>query len=195
MSNNYINNNNNGFNKALFISIPEDEIQDNCNDAHKINTSHEHIILSESLLEKIEGTTPVSINKIITYDNEMEESEYVYEKFGKKGWQCLYCNNFNFESRVKCNRCGVIKTPKSLQKIKEDEMKDNVDKKKKTLVEREGDWLCPKCKNLNFAFRILCNRCKLDKPSGINQIQPNYISNNNNHNYMWNNNIGNESYY
>lgn len=32
-------------------------------------------------------------------------------------------------------------------------------KKKKPFIEREGDWICAKCKNLNFAFRIRCNRC------------------------------------
>ena len=26
-------------------------------------------------------------------------------------------------------------------------------------TEREGDWICFKCKNLNFAFRTICNRC------------------------------------
>ena len=36
-------------------------------------------------------------------------------------------------------------------------------KKKKVLIERTGDWLCPKCKNLNFAFRLKCNRCQLSK--------------------------------
>ena len=25
---------------------------------------------------------------------------------------------------------------------------------------RKGDWICPYCHNLNFAFRKKCNRCK-----------------------------------
>lgn len=36
-------------------------------------------------------------------------------------------------------------------------------KKTKTFVEREGDWICSSCKNLNFAFRKLCNRCQAPK--------------------------------
>ena len=36
-------------------------------------------------------------------------------------------------------------------------------KKSKPLTEREGDWICHNCKNLNFAFRVECNRCKLEK--------------------------------
>jgi hypothetical protein len=39
----------------------------------------------------------------------------------------------------------------------------NKDKKKKVFEERAGDWVCMKCKNLNFSFRIICNRCKIPK--------------------------------
>ena len=36
-------------------------------------------------------------------------------------------------------------------------------RKPKPFTEREGDWICNSCKNLNFAFRVECNRCKLPK--------------------------------
>ena len=36
-------------------------------------------------------------------------------------------------------------------------------KKKKPFTERVGDWVCIKCKNLNFSFRVICNRCNLSK--------------------------------
>lgn len=40
----------------------------------------------------------------------------------------------------------------------------NAQKKvKKAFVERPGDWACIKCKNLNFSFRAVCNRCQLTK--------------------------------
>jgi len=29
---------------------------------------------------------------------------------------------------------------------------------------RKGDWLCPKCNNINFSFRTECNHCKIKKP-------------------------------
>jgi len=35
--------------------------------------------------------------------------------------------------------------------------------KKAHFVERQGDWVCTRCKNLNFSFRIMCNRCKISK--------------------------------
>ena len=34
---------------------------------------------------------------------------------------------------------------------------------KKPFEVRIGDWTCSKCKNLNFAFRKICNKCKLPK--------------------------------
>ena len=37
-------------------------------------------------------------------------------------------------------------------------------KKIKFFAERTGDWICNSCKNLNFAFRVVCNRCQLPKP-------------------------------
>ena len=39
----------------------------------------------------------------------------------------------------------------------------------KQLDIRKGDWKCPKCNNLNFAFRVVCNRCKLQKPADIEE--------------------------
>ena len=29
----------------------------------------------------------------------LRREDYIFEKFGKKGWQCNHCNNFNFESK------------------------------------------------------------------------------------------------
>jgi len=40
---------------------------------------------------------------------------------------------------------------------------DNNKEKRSSIVERQGDWVCVRCKNLNFSFRVVCNRCKLSK--------------------------------
>jgi hypothetical protein len=45
-------------------------------------------------------------------------------------------------------------------------------KKTKIFVEREGDWVCNNCKNLNFAFRVECNRCHLPKGSNEKKEVP-----------------------
>ena len=42
-------------------------------------------------------------------------------------------------------------------------------KQKKPFDKRKGDWKCPNCNNLNFAFRIVCNRCQIPKPNNISE--------------------------
>lgn len=50
---------------------------------------------------------------------------------------------------------------------------NNMDKKKKKkrpeFVEREGDWSCYRCKNINFSFRGKCNKCQLSKEESEKQ--------------------------
>ena len=86
--------------------------------------------------------------------------------YGKQGWICHSCKNFNYESRVKCNRCQKIPSKEiksnQIQNVKvSNESYEEIRKIK--LTEREGDWNCLKCKNLNFAFRVKCNRCQISK--------------------------------
>ena len=44
------------------------------------------------------------------------------EMNGRKGWYCPYCNNFNYESRIKCNRCKKPKNHIDFTKNKKLEM-------------------------------------------------------------------------
>ena len=39
---------------------------------------------------------------------------------------------------------------------------------------KEGDWKCVHCRNLNYSFRTICNRCKLPKviPFINNNVNP-----------------------
>ena len=40
-------------------------------------------------------------------------------------------------------------------------------KKSKPFTERTGDWYCNNCRNLNFSFRLQCNRCKMPKKEAM----------------------------
>ena len=51
-------------------------------------------------------------------------------------------------------------------------------RKQNPFTEREGDWICNNCKNLNFSFRIECNRCKLPKGNNTNSKTPTNEENN-----------------
>ena len=145
---------------------------------------------------------------------------YIFERFGKRGWQCEKCNNFNFECkfilyiyflivRVICNKCKNNMIPKIIDK--QAQFTEPKEKKKKPLIERKGDWMCPRCRNLNFTFRLTCNRCNLSKTDAefmnmqskphlidqknqsSNNINPHFQNNNllqNNFNLHGQNNLG-----
>lgn len=118
------------------------------------------------------------------------KEDYEIEMFGRIGWICDQCNNFNYNTRNKCNRCGIPKSPKKTTKLKKkmenkrkNELKLNPsvqmeNNSKKRIKEREGDWICPNCSNLNFSFRIICNRCSFPKKEpSMNYAQCNIMRN------------------
>lgn len=98
----------------------------------------------------------------------LQKADYLVEMFGRKGWICKLCNNFNYETRGKCNRCGIIKKPKRIKDLKsKNENKDlnnnNIPNNYKERNNKKGDWICINCRNLNYSFRTVCNRCKIPK--------------------------------
>ena len=114
------------------------------------------------------------IRKEKKYKN-YEKYEYIVEMFGKRGWVCLFCNNFNYETRNKCNRCGIIKKPKRIIDLKSNK-ENKINNELKDQNNKKGDWICINCNNLNYSFRAICNRCKIPK---INQYlnDLNYLNN------------------
>ena len=94
-----------------------------------------------------------------------DTGDYMVVMFGRRGWICKLCNNFNYETRVKCNRCGILKKPKKILDIKQKGEEEH---------NKEGDLRCVHCKNLNYSFRTICNRCKLPKviPFINNNVNP-----------------------
>ena len=120
------------------------------------NSKHSEKIESASSLSKKEENNSNS-NYPKNGENlqqKTKEDEYLTEMFGKKGWICILCNNFNYQTRNKCNRCGAMKKPKKILNTKE---------RNKEIKERDNskdNWICMNCKNFNYSFRNVCNRCK-----------------------------------
>ena len=180
--------------KEILIDLDQLEINNLNNFENNESNDDNKSLNKEFNYFNFENFENKNVNSNITKENEIEkkenekdnkenlnlkEEEYIFEKFGKRGWQCSSCNNFNFESRIKCNRCQEIKNPKTLEQIKKElEEKNLNDKKKKPLIERKGDWQCPKCHNLNFAFRLQCNRCHLSKDIYLSHQNKNQQQNN-----------------
>ena len=77
--------------------------------------------------------------------------------FGRKGWICQECNNFNYETRKKCNKCHINKKMKKLSKNYNSALEENKE------LNNGNDWTCSNCGNLNYSFRIMCNRCKIKR--------------------------------
>ncbi len=75
--------------------------------------------------------------------------------------------DFNLSNEKSANNSSESTSPKNFPVEKENTTNkaNSADskKKKKPFVERVGDWVCIKCKNLNFSFRVVCNRCQLAK--------------------------------
>ena len=108
--------------------------------------------ISEKKDEEINQQKKKSLNK--RKIEKQESEDYLVEMFGRRGWICILCNNFNYETRVKCNRCGIMKKPKNITEIRQ---KSDMERLK------QGDWKCNHCNNLNYSFRKICNRCKIPK--------------------------------
>ena len=81
--------------------------------------------------------------------------DYTIEMFGRIGWICQMCNNFNYDTRKKCNRCHIAKKPKKI--------KDYLQAEKNRSMGYKHYWHCKYCGNNNFAFRLVCNRCQAKK--------------------------------
>ena len=83
--------------------------------------------------------------------------DYTLEMFGRKGWICQECNNFNYETRKKCNKCHINKKMKKLSKNYNSAFEENKE------LNNGNDWTCSNCGNLNYSFRLMCNRCKIKR--------------------------------
>jgi len=83
--------------------------------------------------------------------------DYTLEMFGRRGWICLNCNNFNYEARKKCNRCHIIKVAKKVTN------KQDLFSERKSNTNHKFDWICKNCGNFNYSFRTVCNLCKNKK--------------------------------
>ena len=91
-------------------------------------------------------------NNYIDYVN---PDDYIVRMFGRYGWICRLCKNFNFNARMICNRCHEVKAPK----LKKEMAKDNNKKKRAKKI----DWVCLNCHNINYSFRKFCNICQIER--------------------------------
>lgn len=91
--------------------------------------------------------------------------------FRQGDWMCPACNNHNYASKAACNRCGMDKPPDADASF--DSFAPQPYAGAPAFVDtgpahpkgwREGDWMCGKCGNHNYASKSHCNRCQEPKP-------------------------------
>ena len=126
--------------KIHYFYENEDENEDYDNDENKNNS--------------LFGNQGVSGSGFNTGNN--NEEPYILEMFNKRGWICVYCNNFNYETRQKCNRCSITKTPKKIKRAVLDGTISFINPSNWTgtssgrgINDREGDWICNNCSSSN----------------------------------------------
>ena len=121
--------------------IDEEKIND------KIKPELQKFILPKDLFDS-------SKNKHIEKSKEkkLEAKPYIPSK---------YRNNISF--RINLFPIGFNLYTNNSGIIIQDKNDSDKKRRKKEFVERKGDWHCTNCKNINFAFRKECNKCKISK--------------------------------
>ncbi len=97
--------------------------------------------------------------------NEVEEKEK------KIDFESISTNSDSFSGKSDTENNNFNKKKHDVMEIKQDNKKKKkicIKKGKngkflKGFKERDGDWTCYYCKNLNFTFRNICNRCHITK--------------------------------
>lgn len=145
------------FNSQLFFFSKRDKEKDNDLDLIDQRFSYDangtlqtklKECLPQGLLDSIEKLSPLIIAK---YDDNDDNKE-VYQTLKE------VCTTDNSNKESNCN-CNCIYALNRIESIASKGKKTNKKAKKKSLKERDGDWTCYYCQNLNFAFRQKCNRC------------------------------------
>ena len=72
---------------------------------------------------------------------------------------CENSNHFKCNSSIYNTNHNIINTENNNNNSNTQNKKD----KKKKQLQREGDWICLECQNMNFSFRTKCNKCSFEK--------------------------------
>ena len=162
--NNLLLSNHSPFNSILFIllDIPPNDID--INDIKDIDEPESNTSIDSPKLEKDNNKYFFLLNDLIKELNSSfleEENEDKIQNNNNIINNSYIINNMNnylinnniFFPYIKANNQNIPTFPKS--------------GKKKILIEKKGDWVCPFCDNLNFSFRTRCNRCKASKKEAL----------------------------
>ena len=151
------------FNSKLFLDLDStyehslnSSLEDESDNSNEIDDINSECFLIKELIEEIDS--PKS-NSFIE-DNSVNNSKSI---------STLADNGYKFLPKKYRNSTNKINNKKKAKFNKFNNIFNNnyYHTKNKNLIEKNGDWFCPLCNNLNFAFRIKCNRCNVLKKECI----------------------------
>ena len=136
------------------------EMLNNIKNDNKNNIQNNNINNANNGIQKVKKTKKKKKKKI--------DDEYTIEMFGRRGWICEGCNNFNYESRKNCNRCKIPKKPLKKSVIMDNKGNKIIDNF--VNANHKDDWNCYNCGNVNYAFRLTCNRCQMERENSLKAL-------------------------
>ena len=128
----------------LDVSPVKNSESDEDNFNEKIKPELKKFILPKDLFDS-------SKSKYIKKTNEkkLEAKPYIPSKYRANAFFGICPLGLNLYNN---NTINILSKFESCKKVK-----------KRGFIERKGDWHCSKCKNINFAFRKECNKCKITR--------------------------------
>lgn len=128
-----------------------------CSSISSIDTSsakkHLECCLSKEFLERLNECSPAKPLALFVEEEEKKDEHDFLKNYLLENYECK-------ENIPPCNAKRKLCFNGENKKILEKYPKKM---KKKTNFEREGDWECIKCRNINFSFRKFCNKCKIKR--------------------------------
>lgn len=162
--------NNNKLNNDNNISDDESSINTSCQSIEYKEEEENRFIPSDLLEEEINCKNK---NDNFNFIHKLNINCEPYIPTKAKLSQNLVSNNLKNKNDInnKCNNCIYnlywpflgYSEQNNNNYINKSNINKKKEKKKKNFIQKEGDWVCYDCKNINFSFRNKCNRCKLLK--------------------------------
>ena len=124
-------------------------------------------IYNQGINSLINGLNSFSINREIYFFNRRMKSRFFNqeeEDLDNDNVKTLSTNsNSSHNSYNEKQNYKYDKEYLNEQNMKKQKEKNKNKKLSKKFKERDGDWTCFYCKNLNFSFRNECNKCNISK--------------------------------
>ncbi len=124
-------------------------------------------IYNQGINSLINGHNSFSINREIYFFNRRMKSRFFNqeeEDLDNDNVKTLSTNsNSSHNSYNEKQNYKYDKEYLNEQNMKKQKEKNKNKKLSKKFKERDGDWTCFYCKNLNFSFRNECNKCNISK--------------------------------